>query len=46
MVPFAHGQYLADRLPEAVMHLEQGEGHLSLTVGAFPRMLDELLEHL
>ncbi len=42
MVPFAHGTWLARRLPQATSHLEDGEGHLSISVGAFGRMLDEL----
>jgi pimeloyl-ACP methyl ester carboxylesterase len=46
MVPAAHAQWLSANLPEAVLHLEEGEGHLSVSVGAFPRMLDELLTHL
>jgi pimeloyl-ACP methyl ester carboxylesterase len=46
MVPYAHGEFLAAQLPDAVVHLEQGEGHLSITVGAFPRMLDEITQHL
>jgi len=42
MVPFSHGQWLANHLPGAVAHLEDGEGHLS--IGAHPdRMLEELL---
>ena len=43
MVPFGHGQWLARRLPHATSHLEDGEGHLSISVGAFGRMLDELV---
>ena len=46
MVPAAHGQWLAAAMPEAVLHLEEDEGHLSVSVGAFPRMLDELVTHL
>lgn len=30
MVPFAHGQWLAARMPHARAILEQGEGHLSI----------------
>jgi pimeloyl-ACP methyl ester carboxylesterase len=43
MVPFSHGQWLASRLPAARAHLEQGEGHLSVGLGALDRMLDELI---
>jgi pimeloyl-ACP methyl ester carboxylesterase len=43
MVPFAHGQWLSRRLTSARVHLEQGEGHLSVAVGALDRMLDELV---
>lgn len=46
MVPFAHGEWLAARIPGVTAHLEQGEGHLSVAVGAFDRMLDELTRHL
>jgi len=42
MVPFAHGQWLAERVPGVIAHLEQGEGHLSIGIGALDRMLDEL----
>jgi pimeloyl-ACP methyl ester carboxylesterase len=43
MVPFAHGEWLASRVPRALAHLEAGEGHLSIGVGALGRMLDELV---
>ncbi|NNE12715.1 MAG: hypothetical protein HKN41_10800 [Ilumatobacter sp.] len=43
MVPFAHGEWLAGRLPTAAVHLEQGEGHLSVMVGAIEAMYDEML---
>ena len=42
MVPFAHGQWLAANVPGATAHLLDGEGHLSVGVGAMPQMLDEL----
>ena len=43
MVPFAHGQWLVPRIPSVRAHLEPGEGHLSVGIGALDRMLDELM---
>jgi pimeloyl-ACP methyl ester carboxylesterase len=42
MVPAAHGEWLAEHLPGVVVHLERGEGHLSIGSGAADRMLAEL----
>jgi len=44
MVPFAHGQWLAAHLPGARAHLEPGAGHLTMTVTAIGRILDDLLD--
>ncbi|MBY5162081.1 alpha/beta fold hydrolase [Salsipaludibacter albus] len=44
MVPFTHGQWLAERIPDVHAHLEQGEGHMSIGVGHVDEMLDELVE--
>jgi pimeloyl-ACP methyl ester carboxylesterase len=44
-VPFAHGQWLAARLPHAEKHLEPSEGHLSLMVNRAPPVHDWLLSH-
>jgi len=43
MVPFAHGQWLSFRVPAATAHLVEGEGHLSVALGAIDTMLDELI---
>jgi pimeloyl-ACP methyl ester carboxylesterase len=43
MVPFAHGQWLSKKVPGAMVHFEQGEGHLSVGIGALDRMFDELV---
>jgi pimeloyl-ACP methyl ester carboxylesterase len=43
MVPEAHGRWLADHIPNARRRLQPGQGHLSLAVGAFEQILDDLL---
>ncbi len=44
MVPWAHGQWLAAQVTNARAHLCHGEGHLTLAVTAFGRILDDLLD--
>lgn len=43
MVPVAHGRWLAAAVPGASVHLVDGEGHLSIALGALDDMLDELV---
>jgi pimeloyl-ACP methyl ester carboxylesterase len=43
MVPFAHGQWLATQVPGARPRLLPEEGHLSIAVASFGRILDDLL---
>ncbi|MEU4242289.1 alpha/beta hydrolase [Actinoplanes sp. NPDC026619] len=41
MVPFGHGRWLADHLPEPEVHLVPGEGHISL-ISSFGQIVDTL----
>ncbi len=43
MVPFAHGRWLADRVAGAKARLESGHGHLSVAVGSYGEILDDVL---
>jgi pimeloyl-ACP methyl ester carboxylesterase len=46
MVPVSEGEWLAEHLPKAAVHFEDGEGHMSICVNAFDRVVAELAEHL
>jgi pimeloyl-ACP methyl ester carboxylesterase len=43
MVPYAHGQWLAEHISNVSAHLEPGEGHLSIGLGAIEEMVEELI---
>jgi pimeloyl-ACP methyl ester carboxylesterase len=43
MVPFAHGEWLANAVPKALVHRDEAEGHLSMVLGCFESVLSELL---
>ncbi len=43
MVPSAHGAWLGAHVPGATLRMREGDGHLSLAIGAIDEMLDELV---
>lgn len=43
MVPYEHGIWLADHLPGARRRLFAEHGHLSIALGSFERIMDDLL---
>lgn len=45
LVPLSHAKWLADRLPRAEIHLEPGEGHVSLFVRRIPEVQEWLASH-
>jgi pimeloyl-ACP methyl ester carboxylesterase len=44
MVPYAHGKWLASKIPKEQLtkHLEEGEGHISIFLGRVDGMMKEL----
>jgi pimeloyl-ACP methyl ester carboxylesterase len=42
-VPYSHGRWLADNVSGATPRLLEGEGHISILLGAYGQLLDELL---
>jgi pimeloyl-ACP methyl ester carboxylesterase len=43
MVPYAHGEWLAEHVAGAEPHLLPDEGHLSLAVGAVEEIIADLV---
>lgn len=45
MVPFGHGKWIAEHVPEKYLtkHLQDGHGHISIFIGQEDKMVDELL---
>lgn len=45
MVPFGHGKWIAEHVPEKHLtkHLQEGHGHISIFMGQVEEMVDELI---
>jgi len=43
LVPWSHGQWLANHIPDSRFHLAAGQGHFSLGVGNRDQILDDLV---
>lgn len=43
-VPRAHGEWLASHVPGCRSHFPAADGHLSLSVGSYDRIIDDLLD--
>lgn len=43
MVPVAHGRWLAERLPQAVLHVHEGDGHASVWLTRVREVLADLV---
>jgi pimeloyl-ACP methyl ester carboxylesterase len=44
MVPHTHGRWLAEHIPGARRRLLPDQGHLSIALGAFEQILDDVLD--
>jgi len=44
-VPYAHGRWLAEHVAGATPHLHSDHGHLSLAIGSYDAVLDDLIAH-
>jgi pimeloyl-ACP methyl ester carboxylesterase len=44
-VPYAHGRWLAEHVAGATPHLRTDHGHLSLAIGSYGAVLDDLIAH-
>ncbi len=45
-VPVGHAYWFAEHIPNPTVHIEEGEGHLSISVHVIDRALDEMLGQL